>query len=134
MKATIIVEVGTDGTYDARTSEEFLNYMVLGQGNTVQEALDDYKEVYNELRDVYKSQGKDFVEITDFVIKYDTASFLEHYSKFISLAGLERLTGVNQGQLSHYLTGRRRPSQKTIEKIQSKLHSFGKELQHLEFA
>jgi len=50
------------------------------------------------------------------------------------LAGLERLTGVNQGQLSHYLTGKRKPSAKTTQKIQRHLHAFGKELQHLEFA
>jgi hypothetical protein len=47
------------------------------------------------------------------------------------LAGLERLTGVNQGQLSHYFTGRRKPSQKTIDKIQIALNNFGKELQQL---
>ena len=64
----------------------------------------------------------------------DNASFLEYYSKIISLAGLERLTGVNQGQLSHYLTGKRKPSAKTTQKIQRHLHAFGKELQHLEFA
>jgi len=47
------------------------------------------------------------------------------------LAGLERLTGVNQGQLSHYFTGRRKPSQQTIDKIQIALNNFGKELQQL---
>ena len=60
------------------------------------------------MKDVYKEQGLDFQEITSFKFQYDTASFLQYYSKILSLAGLERLTGVNQGQLSHYLTGRRK--------------------------
>lgn len=46
---------------------------------------------------------------------------------------MERLTGVNQGQLSHYVTGRRKPSKRTIEKIESKLHEFEKELYQVEF-
>ena len=86
------------------------------------------------MKEVYKEQGFDFQEITSFKFHYDTASFFQYYSKILSLAGLERLTGVNQGQLSHYLTGRRKPSQKTIDKIQTNIHNFGKELQHLEFA
>ncbi|WP_230590064.1 helix-turn-helix domain-containing protein [Bacteroides fragilis] len=43
------------------------------------------------------------------------------------------MTGVAQGQLSHYVTGRRRPSKKTIEKIQNALQNFGKELSHVNF-
>ena len=46
---------------------------------------------------------------------------------------MERLTGVNQGQLSHYVTGRRNPSKQTIEKIEKKLHEFGQELSQVEF-
>jgi transcriptional regulator with XRE-family HTH domain len=46
----------------------------------------------------------------------------------LSLAGLGRLTGVAQGQLSHYVTGRRKPSQKTVEKIERSLHEFAAEL------
>ena len=80
------------------------------------------------MKEYYDEIGKEFPDL-EFIYQYDTASFLEYYSKIISLAGLERLTGVNQGQLSHYLTGKRKPSTKTTQKIQRHLHAFGKELQ-----
>lgn len=60
-------------------------------------------------------------------------SFLKYYSKVLSLAGLERLTGVDQGQLSHYITGHRKPSQRTKDKIEKALHDFAKELSQVEF-
>ena len=46
--------------------------------------------------------------------------FLSYYCKAFSLAGLERITGISQAQLGHFLHGRRKPSQKTIHKIQEK--------------
>lgn len=127
------IERGTDGTYGVYVDleDKTLNYGIHGEGNTVKEAVDDFKKSYEEIKDFHKKKGKEFIE-ADFYIAYDTPSFLEYYSKVISLAGLERLTGVNQGQLSHYLTGHRRPSKKTTEKIQAKLHEFGKEFMELE--
>ena len=132
MEAIVIIEKGQDGTFDVRTSDEMsVDYIILGQGNTVEEAKKDFYSCYEEMRKVYKEEGWDFKEITSFKFQYDTASFQQYYSKILSLAGLERLTGVNQGQLSHYFTGRRKPSQKTIDKIQIALNNFGKELQQL---
>jgi hypothetical protein len=63
----------------------------------------------------------------------DVASFLESYSDKISLAGLGRLTGINCKQLSHYLTRKRNPSCKTVEKIEAALHNFGKEISQVHF-
>jgi len=132
-KVKAIIERGDDGSYGVYLENDELSFGLMGEGNTVAEAIDDFLTARNEMKAYYKEVGKEFPEL-EFVYKYDTASFLEYYSKIISLAGLERLTGVNQGQLSHYLTGRRKPSAKTTEKIQLHLHEFGKELQHLEFA
>ena len=36
MEAIVIIEKGQDGTFDVRTSDEMsVDYMILGQGNTV---------------------------------------------------------------------------------------------------
>jgi transcriptional regulator with XRE-family HTH domain len=51
----------------------------------------------------------------------------------LSLAGLGRLTGVAQGQLSHYVTGRRKPSPKTVKKIEKSLHEFADEIKQIQF-
>lgn len=69
----------------------------------------------------------------EIIYEYDVPSFLQYYSKIFSLAGLERLTGVNQNQLSHYISGFRKPGPKTNEKIKKSLHELGKELSQIEF-
>ena len=61
------------------------------------------------------------------------ASFLNYYAYAFTLAGLARITGVNQGQLSHYVTGHRRPSRSTVEKIENSLHEFADEIGQLKF-
>lgn len=58
---------------------------------------------------------------------------LDKRRKF-SLAGLEKLTGVSQAQLGHYLHGRRKPSRRTIDKIQKGVNHFAKELTAIKFA
>ncbi len=72
-------------------------------------------------------------EELEFVYEYEMASFLSCYSKNFSLAGLSRLTGINQGQLSHYMTGRRKPSAVTIQKMQNSIHQFAGELSRVSF-
>ena len=78
---------------------------------------------YDEIKKICIEEGKSTHDLV-FDFKFDVASFLEHYSKILSLAGLERLTGINQGQLSHYVTGRRKPSHKTVEKNQDHCRSL----------
>lgn len=56
------------------------------------------------------------------------------YAGIFSLAGLEKLTGVSQAQLGHYLHGRRKPCRRTIDKIQKGVNHFAKELTAIKFA
>lgn len=60
--------------------------------------------------------------------KFDVPSFLEYYSNFISLAGMERMTGINQKQLSNYLNHRSVPRAKQADRILSGIHRFAREL------
>jgi hypothetical protein len=52
----------------------------------------------------------------EFEFCYDVPSFLSFYNGKLSLAGLGRITGISQAQLSQYMHGYRHPSQKTSEK------------------
>ncbi|WP_314058668.1 helix-turn-helix transcriptional regulator [Empedobacter brevis] len=136
MKNRVIafIERGNDGTYGVYIDlqDKTLNYGISGEGNTVEEAIKDFNTSYNEMKKFYSKKGIDFVE-AEFVFKQDMASFLEYYNKIFTLAGLERLTGVNQAQLSHYLNGVKKPRRNTVEKIENKIHELGKELTTLEF-
>lgn len=125
MKVNVFIELGNDGTYGAYTGgKNPLPFGVIGEGSTVAEAKQDFLDVV----EAYKADGEKVPDDVEFVFSYDVPSFLSYYSKRLSLAGLEHITGVAQGQLSHYVTGRRKPSKKTVEKIQNRLNTFGREL------
>ena len=128
------IERGNDGAYSVYVDLEdnTLNYGIHGNGNTTKEAIDDFISAYEAMKEFYAQKGKMFVE-AKFKYVYDTASFLAYYSNVLSLAGLQRITGVNQGQLSHYVTGRRKPSQKTVQKIEKSLHNFANEISQVHF-
>jgi hypothetical protein len=129
MKVKAFIERGNDGSFGVYVDLEnnTLNYGIIGEGKTIKEAIDDFHNSYKEMKELYLSESKHFEE-AEFEFKYDTASFLAYYSNVLSLAGLGRLTGINQGQLSHYVTGRRKPSQKTVQKIEKSLHDFAAEI------
>ena len=131
-KAKALIERGDDGTYGVYLEKNNLPYNIFGDGKTVEEAKEDFFVAYEEMRELFGKEGKKFVEC-QFEFVYDIASFLSYYSKIISLAGMERLTGVNQGQLSHYVTGRKKPGRKTIEKIDRNLKEFAEDLRQIEF-
>ncbi|MGY0408336.1 MAG: helix-turn-helix domain-containing protein [Polaribacter sp.] len=110
-----------------------INFGLFGEGTNVKEAIEDFNISLADIKALYKEEGNALPDNLSFSFKYDVASFLEYYSKILTLAGLERLTGVAQGQLSHYLNGHRTPSKRTIEKIEKNLHNFGAELNQVQF-
>ena len=114
-------------------NDDSFEFGINGFGNTVEEAKNDLVLAYTEMKQLFLDQGKEIPEL-DFEYKFDVASFLSHYSGILSLAGLERLTGVNQGQLSHYVTGRGKPNQKTVAQIEKSLHKFGSEISQIQFS
>ena len=119
--------------YSAHMDDTPLNYSCIGEGKTVRETINDFKESYNEMKEFFLSSGKEFEEVS-FEFYYDIPSFLQEYVKAFSLAGLERITGVNQKQLGHYLNGQSKPTKKTIAKIQSGVEEFAEELVSVRFA
>jgi hypothetical protein len=119
--------------FSAYMEEAGLDYGLFGEGKNVEEAIDDFKKSYVGMREYFESVGKPFEEI-EYEFFYDTASFLDEYCKAFSLAGLERITGVSQAQLGHYLHGRRKPSAKTIAKIQKGVDEFAHNLIAVRFA
>ncbi|WPR77394.1 helix-turn-helix transcriptional regulator [Algoriphagus sp. NG3] len=132
MRTKVKIERGDDGTYGAYIENNTLPYGIIGEGNTSNEAIEDFKNSYKEMKEYYNTINKKFTE-SEFDFVYDLASFLSYYSKILSLSGLERITGVNQGQLSHYVTGHRKPGKKTVEKIEKNIKGFAEELKQVEF-
>ena len=131
-KVSAIIERANDGTYSIYMDVPKMNYLVTGTGSTAEEAINTFMGGYEDMKRLYSKKGKKFEEV-EFSFKYDMASFLSYYSKAFSLAGLSRITGINQGQLSHYVTGRRNPSKTTIARIQNSIHAFASDLSKVMF-
>lgn len=133
MKVTVIIERGADGTFDANM--EFVKsipFGLLGQGKTVADTIADFYNSYGEIQAMYKAEGKECPQL-EFEFRYDVPSFLQYYAYAFTLAGLERITGVNQKQLGHYISGFRKPSEKTARKIEEKIREFAKEIESVRF-
>ncbi|UKK54798.1 helix-turn-helix transcriptional regulator [Prevotella sp. E2-28] len=131
-KVKAIIERAGDGTYSVYMDADDMSYLITGTGKNAEEAINSFKMNYDDMKRYYAEEGKDFEEV-EFAYEYDMASFLSYYCKAFSLAGLSRITGVNQGQLSHYVTGHRIPSDKTKQKIQTSIQNFAKELSLVRF-
>lgn len=133
MKATAVIERGADGKYGVYIESDNVPFGVLGEGETVAEAVANFKASLEDMREYYAETGKEFPADLEFEFKYDTASFLQQYAYAFTLAGLERITGINQRQLSHYINGVRKPSEATTHKIEERLHQFGAEITSVRF-
>ncbi len=120
-----------DGTYSIFVDDKApINYGLVGEGNTVEEAIAEWTRVYEEMKQSYADDNIPFVE-AEFSFVYDVASFLAYYGGLLSFKGLAKLTGVSAAQLSQYATGYRNPSPKTTAKIQEGLHSLAKDLSQI---
>ncbi len=117
-----------DGTYSIFVDDKApINYGLVGEGDTVEEAIADWNNTYEEMKNSYADDNMPFVE-AEFSFVYDVASFLAYYGGLLSFKGLAKLTGISAAQLSQYATGYRNPSPKTTAKIQEGLHSLAKDL------
>ncbi len=126
MKVYVCKEL--DGSYSCYVDEKSnLPYGLVGEGKTVQEAINEWQMAYADMRLRIAQEGKEFVE-SNFSFTYDVPSFLAYYGNLITFTGLSKLTGISASQLSHYATGYRHPSPKTVRKIQDGLRTFATEL------
>ena len=132
MKVTAIIEQGEDNTFDITLSDDRLGFMLLGQGATVEEAKADFQICNKDMKALYADEGKVYPDL-EIIYKYDLVSFLAYYSTTLGYSSLEKITGVNQRQLSQYLQGYRNPSAKTTKKIESGIKAFAEELSQVQF-
>lgn len=132
MKVTAIIERGQDGRYSVYIEQKKYPYGIIGTGASVKEAKEDFEAGYKEMKQYVESLGDGFEE-AELSFKYDIPSFLQDFAFAFSLAGLERITGVNQKQLGHYISGYRKPSGKTVRKIEEGIHAFSSQLAAVHF-
>ena len=66
----------------------------------------------------------------DFELEFElsVSALLHHYDKILTRAAISRVTGINQRQLGHYLSGYRNPRRDKRDIIIAGLHKIGNEL------
>ena len=90
--------------------------------------LQELKKNILESIDIQKELGNIPNQDYELVYQYDTQSLLKYYGKIFTMPALERLTGINQKQLHHYIMGKSTPREQTKNKIETALHTLGQEL------
>jgi len=108
---------------------------VYGAGNTVEEAKQNVLEGLQLFIKYHKNNLPQILQ-GDYMIEYqyDMPSFLKHYSTIFTKSALQRMTGINQTQLSHYASGFRKPSNKTVKKLDMAIQGLSRELSQVHFA
>ena len=96
------------------------------------DAVADAKKSVLEAIKLQKKLGNFKLSSYQVIYKFDMQSMLNYYKKILSLAALERITGIDQKYLKHYSTGLKRPRPERRKKIEKSLHSLGAELMTLE--
>lgn len=127
MKTKVIIERNDNGNYQAVPQMD-ANISFFGMGKTVAEAMSDLQNSYKEAMTMEPTLPKDI----EFECEYDTASFLQLFKGKMNLADLQTITGISRKQLNHYVTGYRKPSAKTVQRIQAGIRRFADELSRVQ--
>lgn len=131
-KVTAVIETGPDHRFSVYVKDDGYPYGIIGTGDTIAQAKEDFMIGYEEMRDCVSESGVKFVE-AEFVFRYDIPSFLQEFAYAFTLSGLERITSINQKQLGHYVSGYRKPSQRTIGRMENGIQKFCKQLSEIHF-
>ena len=124
-----IIERAKDGTFTVYCKDEIFS----GAGETIQAAKKDMARQMQFYRETAIDEGFKYPAFLDeeYEIHYtvDAPSLMAYYvnSGIFSLAGLEKVTGVNQKQLWSYLNGTK-PRKAQADRIRSGLRSLNEDL------
>ena len=131
-KKKLIVTIARDCNGYGAWVENFAG--VYGEGDTVHEAKENLLDGLSFFIKHNQNLPEVLQEEHEIEYHFDTSSFLQYYSNIFTKSALERMTGINQKQLGHYVSGYRNPSKKTVEKIDGALHRLSDELSQVRLA
>lgn len=122
-----------------RSNDSYTSYAenvpgIYGHGDTVDQAKQSALEGLELLKKYNQKENTPAILNGNYeiVFKFDTESFLNFYKKIFTNAALERMTGINQKQFQHYASGLKKPRFTQVKKIETAMHSLGRELMSVE--
>ena len=124
----VSIEKQSDGTYIAYNTDGE-HCTLIGTGDTVKEAKEDFFNSIDEVRSDYVERGDDVpAELsTEVEFRFDITSLFEYYSMF-NVSALARYLGINDSLMRQYRSGAAQISDKQLEKIEAGIHRLGSEL------
>ena len=125
----IIIEKNEDGFWAYAENEN----CITGGGDTVQACKQDVLDCIETMKEFTGNNRPKFLDSDyELVYKFDTEGLFDYYKGVFTNAAFERITGINQAQISHYATGLKKPLPAQAKKIESALHRLGSELLAIE--
>ena len=124
----VSIEKQKDGSYIAyNTNGE--KVQLIGTGNTVKEAKEDFFNSLDEVLQTYAEIGDDIPAFLneDIDFRFDISSLFEYYS-MLNVSALGRYLGINDSLMRRYRNGTTPISDKQLEKIEAGIHRLGSEL------
>lgn len=126
MNVTVIMEKATDGYYSCYVDEELDGFGLMGHGATAEEAKKDMLTAYEEIKKMFREEGKHISEL-EFIYKYDMQAFFNYFS-FLNITKIGEMAGINSSLLRQYASGAAMAGQKQYDKIKECISSITKEL------
>jgi hypothetical protein len=96
-------------------------------GGTLYDVKMNALAAVNLFEEEYDLESSDLMDIE---LSIDFKQFFEYY-KVINAKHLAKRIGMNETLLSQYVTGKKKPSLKQVERIAEGLHEIGEELTEL---
>ncbi len=127
MKTVALIEKGKDGTFGIYTPD--INTTIIGSGETVAEAKDDFQNSLKEIFESYEEEGEelpDELKDIEFEYKFDIASLFNYYN-WINVSKFAQLIGINPSLMRQYKQGQY-ISEMQANKIEKGLRQIGEEL------
>lgn len=126
MTLTAIIEATDNGHYSIYTKED---YPILGFGDTLAEAKEDYEAVLQEQADHYTQHTGKAAPWLEASITYRyTLSALFAAFPFLNASALARAMGINDSLMRRYKKGLANASEKQVAIIQDHLQRLASEL------
>lgn len=124
----VSIEKQSNGSYVAyNTTGE--KVQLIGTGDTVKEAKEDFFNSIEEVKDSYINLGDEMPVCLSEEIEFsfDMSSLFDYYSMF-NVSALGRYLGINDSLMRQYRKGATPISDKQLEKIEAGIHRLGIEL------
>lgn len=127
MVLNVTIEKQKDGTYIAYNIN-CDEVTLVGTGNTVSEAKDDFFNSIQETIEACKESGLPVPESLneDPVFNFDVASLFEYYN-MINVSALARYLGINETLMRQYKKGDTYISENQLKRIEDGIHTLGEE-------